>query len=239
MHILYFHQYFTTPSGSFGIRSYEMAQAAISRGHKVTIVCGGDLRSGLDLPEIKPGLRHGEVDGIEIYQFTLPYPNQLSLFQRALIFLKYAIRSSQLALRLDYDLLFATSTPLTAGIPGIAMKLARKRKKFIFEVRDLWPELPKAMGVVKNPLLLWGMSLLEWASYRAADGCIGLAPGIVKGIQNRSRENLRIAMISNGCDLNLFKPKSREGLALPGIGLNEFVAIFTGAHGMANGLESV
>lgn len=44
---------------------------------------------------------------------------------------------------------FATSTPLTAGIPGIVMKLFRK-KKFVFEVRDLWPELPKALGM-RNP----------------------------------------------------------------------------------------
>ncbi|MDB4492496.1 glycosyltransferase family 4 protein [Akkermansiaceae bacterium] len=239
LHILYFHQYFTIPSGSGGIRSYEMAQIAISRGHKVTIVCGGDVRSGLDLPEIKPGLRRGEVDGINIYQFTLPYSNQLNLFQRALVFLKYAARSSWLALRLDYDLLFATSTPLTAGIPGIAMKLTGKKKKFVFEVRDLWPELPRAMRVVKNPLLLWGMSILEWASYRAADGCIGLAPGIVAGIQKRCRKSLPVIIVPNGCDLEIFKPRNREPLDLPGIGSKDFVAVFTGAHGVANGLDAV
>jgi len=239
VHILYFHQYFTTPSGAGGIRSYEMAQVAISRGHEVTIVCGGDIRSGLDLPEIKPGLRRGDVDGIDVYQFDLPYSNQLNLFQRTLVFLKYAARSSWIALRLDYDLLFATSTPLTAGIPGIAMKLARKRKKFVFEVRDLWPELPKAMGVVKNPLLLWGMSLLEWASYRAADGCIGLAPGIVEGIKKRCRKTLPVITVPNGCDLEIFKPRNREPLDLPGIDSEDFVAVFTGAHGVANGLDAV
>ncbi|UGQ26243.1 hypothetical protein LRO55_18305 [Acinetobacter calcoaceticus] len=49
---------------------------------------------------------------------------------------------------------FATTTPLTAGIPGIFAKWLR-RKPFVFEVRDLWPELPKAMGVIKNPIVLW------------------------------------------------------------------------------------
>jgi glycosyltransferase involved in cell wall biosynthesis len=239
MQILYFHQYFTTPSGSGGIRSYEMARYAISRGHQVTMVCGGDVRSGLDLPEIEPGLRRGYVDGIDVYQFILPYSNQLSLVQRAGVFFKYAILSARLALRLDYDLLFATSTPLTAGIPGIVMKLARRHKKFVFEVRDLWPELPRAMGVVKNPLILWGMGLLEWASYRSADGCIGLAPGIIKGIRLRSRKDLPTAMVPNGCDLDLFVPGNSQSLAFPGTGSGDFVAAFTGAHGLANGLNAL
>lgn len=216
-----------------------MARSAVSRGHQVTMVCGGDVRSGLDLPEVKPGLRRGNLEGIEIFQFVLPYSNQLSLTQRAQVFLKYAMRSVGLAMRLDYDVLFATSTPLTAGIPGIVMKLIRRRKKFVFEVRDLWPELPKAMGVVTNPLILWGMSVLEWASYRSADGCIGLAPGIVDGIRRRARKDLPTAMAPNGCDLELFAPGKRENLNLPGINPGDFVAVFSGAHGIANGLDAV
>lgn len=239
MHILYLHQHFTTPSGSGGTRSYEMARKAITRGHRVTMICGGNLRSGLDLPEIRPGLRRGDVDGIEVYQFLLPYSNHLSLLKRSSIFLKYAIRSSLLALQLEYDLLFATSTPLTAGIPGIAMKLAWRRKKFIFEARDLWPELPKAMGVVKNPLVLWGMGILEWSIYRTSDGCVGLAPGIVKGIQNRASEDLPVVMVPNGCDLGLFKPKSGHALMISGINPGDFVALFAGAHGIANGLDAI
>jgi glycosyltransferase involved in cell wall biosynthesis len=159
--------------------------------------------------------------------------------QRVGVFLKYAKRSVQLAMRLDYDVLFATSTPLTAGIPGIVMKIARRRKKFVFEVRDLWPELPKAMGVVTNPLVLWGMRVLEWASYRSADGCIGLAPGIVEGIRRRARNDLPTVMVPNGCDLELFVPGKRENLDLPGIEPDDFVAAFSGAHGIANGLEAV
>jgi len=240
MRILYFHQHFTIPSGSGGTRSYEMARHAVARGHQVTMVCGGNVRSGLDLPEISSGLRRGEIDGIEVYQFMLPYSNQMSLVRRAGVFLKFALHSTRLALRLDYDLLFATSTPLTAGIPGIAMKLFRwKKKKFVFEVRDLWPELPKAMGVVRNPLVLWGMSVLEWASYRAADGCVGLAPGIVEGIRRRARKSLPTAMVPNGCDVGLFAPGRREDLELPGVEPDDFVAVFTGAHGTANGLDAV
>ena len=73
-----------------------------------------------------------------------------------------------------------TSTPLTAALPGIAMKFCGRRKPFVFEVRDLWPELPRALGM-KNPAMLTGMSALEWLAYHCADACVGLSPGIVEG----------------------------------------------------------
>lgn len=239
MKVLYFHQYFNTPQGTGGTRSYEMARQLLRRGHQVVVVCATDEHCDLNLPETSPGLMHGLVDGIEVYQIPLGYSNRLSLPRRARLFFRFALRSAKLALKLDYDLLFATSTPLTAGIPGIVMKLLRRRKPFIFEVRDLWPELPKAMGVVKNPLVLGGMSLLEWSSYRAADGCIGLSPGIVEGIRKRSRPSLPVEMVPNGCDLDLFRPGQRERLDVPGAGSADFVAAFTGAHGLANGLDAV
>lgn len=239
MRVLYFHQHFGTPQGSTGTRSYEFARALVERGHQVTMVCGAYALSGVDLP-FDEGRRwsRGLVDGIDVIALPLPYSNRDSLVRRAGLFLKFAWRSAWLALREDYDLLFATSTPLTAGIPGIVMKLCGRRKPFVFEVRDLWPELPRALGM-KNPFALWGMSALEWLSYRASDACVGLSPGIVEGIKKRSRREHPVAMIPNGCDLELFRPGRREELQLDRVGEGDFVAAFTGAHGIANGLDAV
>jgi glycosyltransferase involved in cell wall biosynthesis len=239
MHVLYFHQYFNTPSTAGGTRSYEMARQLIARGHKVTMVCARQGKGGLDLPgNPEDPVRKGEIDGIRVIQFNLEYSNYMSLTQRAWMFLRFALRSVGLALRMDYDLAFATSTPLTAGIPGIFARFFRG-KPFVFEVRDLWPELPRAMGVVTNPIVLAGMSALEWMSYRAASACIALAPGIKEGIARRSPTGRTIAVIPNGCDLELFRPGRREDLDLPGVRQTDCVAVFTGAHGIANGLDAV
>lgn len=236
MRILYFHQHFTIPTQAGGTRSYELAKRLIERGHSVCMVCGETAK--LNLPESKTkNVYRGTVDGIDVIQIALPYSNKDSIAKRASTFIKFAWKGIQIALREEYDLLFATSTPLTAGIPGIVMKLFRK-KKFVFEVRDLWPELPKALGM-KNPFLLWGMSVLEWLSYHSADACIGLSPGICEGIKKRSQKNKRIAMIPNGCDLDIFKPTSEKNISLEGILPTNKVAIFTGAHGIANGLDSI
>ena len=238
MKILYFHQHFSTPKGSAGIRSYAMAQSLIRNGHQVTMVCGsfGAGQTGLSQP-FEKGMRRGDVDGIEVIEFELPYSNSLSFLQRILIFLSFAFKSIKVALFEKYDVLFATTTPLTAGIPGIFAKWFR-RKPFVFEVRDLWPELPKAMGVIKNPVVLWLMSVLEWTSYHSADRLVGLSPGIVEGIVKRGINPEKVASIPNGCDLDIFtqehqswRPETVKNIDL--------MAVFTGTHGLANGLDAV
>lgn len=236
MHILYFHQHFSTPDGSGGTRSYEMARAALARGHRVTMVCGSYAqgKTGLEGP-FRRGKRRGTIDGIEVIEFDLSYSNALGFLRRTWLFLKYALGAIRLALTERYDLAFATTTPLTAGIPGIFARWLR-RKPFVFEVRDLWPELPRAMGVIRNPVVLWAMSVLEWISYRSAHRCIALSPGIARGIARRGVAEARIAMIPNGCDLDLFggdKAARPEGIE-PG----NLLAIYSGTHGNANGLDA-
>lgn len=238
MRVLYFHQHFSTPKGSTGIRSYEMARRLITRGHQVTMVCGsyGGGQTGL-INSFENGRRRGTVDGIDIIEFDLMYSNADGLIKRALTFLKFAIRSIGLALTADYDLLFSTTTPLTAGIPGISARWLRG-KPFVFEVRDLWPELPRAMGVIKNRFVLGAMAVLEWTSYRSAHNVIGLSPGIVEGIMHCGVLRERIAMVPNGCDLGIFSTEV-EAWRPEQIGSTDLMAVFAGTHGMANGLDAV
>lgn len=238
MKVLYFHQHFSTPKGATGIRSYEMARRLIARGHQVTMVCGsyGGGETGLDSPFVG-GKRKGIVDGIEIIEFDLAYSNTDGLFVRALSFLKFALRSIVIALTERYDLVFATTTPLTAGIPGIFARWLRN-KPFVFEVRDLWPELPKAMGVIRNPLVLAALSFLEWASYRSAHRVIGLSPGIVDGIAHRGVARERITMVPNGCDLEIFNAPVEPWLPA-GVEDGQLMAVFAGTHGVANKLDAV
>lgn len=238
MRVLYYHQYFSTTEGATGTRSYEMAKYLVERGHNVVMVCGAsDVgKTGLSGAFVR-GKRTGRVEGIEVVQFELPYSNRDGLVKRSVTFLKFALKSVNFAFSSDYDVLFATSTPLTAGIPGIVSTTLRK-KPFVFEVRDLWPELPREMGVITNPVVLKALDLLEWCSYRTATRCIGLSPGIVEGIRRRSKKSLPVAMIPNGCDLDFFTPGSARNGRPEGVAKGDFLAVFCGAHGLANGLDA-
>ena len=241
MKVIYFHQYFGTPQGAGGTRSYEMARALVGAGHQVIMVCGSSDRSatGLDGP-FKRARRRGNVDGIDVIEFDLSYSNADGVLARSWKFVRFAMRSIGVALTERFDVAFATSTPLTAGIPGIAAKVLR-RKPFVFEVRDLWPELPRAMGM-RNPLLLGAMTALERASYGAADRVVALAPGIVEGIARTGKPRGEISLVPNGCDIELFGAATplHPHVQFPAqIAADDFVAIFAGAHGRANGLDAV
>jgi glycosyltransferase involved in cell wall biosynthesis len=210
-----------------------MARALVGRGHEVTVVCGSfgyGAQTGLS-SEFRHGKRTGLVEGIRVVEFALPYSNSSSFARRAWVFLVFALRSVVLACTQPCDVVFATSTPLTAAVPGIAARWLRGRR-FVFEVRDLWPELPKAMGVINNPLLLRSMRLLELIAYRSCDLGIALAPGIAEGIE-ASSPNLEVVTIPNGCDLELFAnvdPLSK---------FEKFTATYCGTHGNANGLSAL
>lgn len=239
MRVLYYHQHFSTPDGATGTRSYEMALRLVEHGHDVTMVCGscGAAKTGLK-GGFKRHKRQGLVDGIEVVELELPYSNRDGFVTRSFTFLRFALRGVVVALTKEHDLVFATSTPLTAGIPGIVSSIFR-RKPFVFEVRDLWPELPREMGVITNPFILKAMDLLEWVSYKTAKRCIGLSPGIVKGIQRRGIKESNVAMVPNGCDLHLFDTSKVKAVRPSGLNDDDFVALFSGAHGVANGLDAV
>ena len=238
MKVLYFHQHFSSPNGSAGIRSYAMSRCLVERGHEVTLICGSYL--GSDTGLVGPftnGQRRGIVDGINVIELKLAYANTDGFLKRARTFFKYALGGLKFVFTEKYDLVFATTTPLTAGIPGIVARWLRN-KPFIFEVRDLWPELPKAMGVITNPFVLGLMSVLEWVSYHSAHHVIALSPGIAKGIEKRGVASDKISLIPNGCDLDIFNADV-EAWRPNTISNTDLLVLFAGTHGIANGLDSV
>lgn len=202
------------------------------------MVCGSFTSGNTEIDQaFCNGMRKGVVDGINVIEFKLEYSNADSFLKRTKTFLSFSMKSVKIIFTESYDLIFATTTPLTAGIPGIFGRWF-KRKPFVFEVRDLWPELPREMKVITNPLVLMMMSILEWASYKSAHRLIGLSPGIVKGIQRLGIDPQKISLIPNGCDLNLFNLNDEEW-SPEGVADTDLMAIFTGAHGIANGLDAV
>ncbi|HPD30994.1 MAG TPA: glycosyltransferase family 4 protein [Phycisphaerae bacterium] len=237
MHVIYIHQHFSTRKGATGTRSYEMSRRLLAAGHRVTMICGayghGDL--GGDTAE---RLAEHDIDGIRVFRIAEPYSNQMSFMRRTMAFGRFARAAAQIACGLDGDLVFATSTPLTVGLPG--MKAGRRLGvPFVFEVRDLWPELPIALGVVRNPLTKAYLRRMERRIYRAAHRIIALAPGIKEGICRTGYSADQVAMIPNCADLDLFRPTD-EPLSDPRFGGPvDLKLVFTGAHGLANGLDAV
>ncbi len=237
MHVAYIHQHFSSRRGSWGTRSYEFSMRLIRAGHRVTLIKGMGSRTGVE-HNSDQRIMETDINGIRVVSVAEPYDNTMGFVRRWIAFTRFARTAGEIVCRSNADLVFATSTPLTVGIPG--MKSAKRLGvPFVFEVRDLWPELPIAMGIVRNPLVAWYLHRMERRIYQAATRIIALAPGIKEGICRTGYPEDRVALIPNASDLELFKP-SGEPLDDPRFGsADEFRLVFTGAHGLANGLESV
>ncbi|MBN2412661.1 glycosyltransferase family 4 protein [candidate division KSB1 bacterium] len=239
MHIVYIHQYFSTPLGGYGIRSYEWAKKLIAAGHKVTVITAANTIGRLDERlHYKKGRESVTIDGIDVKLIKAFYSNYMNLFQRAFAFFKFADNTYKKIIELKPDLIFATSTPLTVGLP--AKKAAKKLGvPFIFEVRDLWPELIFALGAMRNPLARKYLINMEHSIYRASKHIVALAPGIKDGITRTGYPGENVSVIPNCCDLDLFKPKPPNAPEPEYGNPGDVRFVFTGAHGTANGLDAV
>jgi len=236
MRILYLHQHHSGPGGSTATRSDALTRALAARGHAVTLACGRyeGAVSGLAGP-FNRGRRDGVVAGVRVVEFDIPCGNAMPLPARAGAFLRYAARAGALALRGGYDLVVASSTPLTVALPALAARAARGTP-FVFEIRDPWPELPRALGGVPRPVLA-AMDRLADAACRRAAAVVALSDGMAETARARGADPAQVHVVPNGCDLHLFGPHIapwRPEAAAPW----ECLAVYAGAHGRANGLDA-
>jgi len=130
------------------------------------------------------------------------------------------------------DLAFATSTPLTVGIIALWLKWTKKMP-YIFEVRDLWPEAPIQLKIIKSKLLIAVAKKLEKTIYKHAKSIIALSPGIKVGILN-SYQNAHVHTVPNMSDIDFFNDRKMVSNKSNGMVIGYF-----GAFGMANNMSFV
>lgn len=217
---------------SGGTRSYEISRRLVSLGHEVHMITSSrDLNDRFITKE----------KGVYVYWIPNFYSNKLSFMGRIFSFLKFSYLSTKLAFTIpSFDVIYATSTPLTIGIPSLILSYIRKRP-LIFEVRDLWPKVPIDLGILKNPILIALSRWLEKLVYKRSVHIVALAPGMKKEIVSTGIPKYKVSVISNGCNFDLiYKPKESS---IKHKIRNEYnwlgkrkLILYAGAIGKANGL---
>lgn len=237
MHILYLHQYFVPPDGNGGTRSLEFARRLVKTGHDVTLITSSAFfPKHYDITKSTTSLR---IDGIDIRVIQVPYSNHLSYSQRIKAFLAFAFKAMIETARVrNVDIIFATSTPLTIALPGILGTYLHK-KPMVFEVRDLWPAVPVAMGILKKPYMIWAAERLEKFAYNNSAHVITLSRGMADGVIKAGYPAEQITVIPNSCD-DLFSVPESDGKAFldrqPFLKGGPIVS-YTGTMGMVNGIH--
>jgi len=236
MKVLYLFQHFAPPNqpGITGV--YENAIRLIKNGHEVHIITSPE-----NLPEYQNLKVPLEVTIANIPCTIIPvaYSHHMGYRERIISYFHFAFYSSLVAIKRDVDVIVANSTPLTIAIPAIITHLW-KRKPMVLELGDLWPAVPFEMGIIKNPILKFGASVLEWLAYHNSAHIVALSEGIAEGVLARGYDASKVSVITNASDTHLFdvppatgKP-IRDRLSLKD---HDKLVVYTGTFGEVNGAE--
>ena len=238
MNIVYIHQHFSTARGATGTRSYDFARMLQARGHRVTVVCGVYGPSDIGGVPRRGLVTRTEMDGLDVRIVNIRYEDKQTFAGQILAFLGFMALSTLEVLRLrGTDVVFATSTPLTVGLTGLAARYL-KRAAFVFEVRDIWPESAVQMGSLRNPVLICVAEMAERTFYLAADRIVVVAHRMA----DRVREKLgtragKVRVIPLGTDVAMFAGAEPDVAWRREHGLEgKYVAVYAGAHGRRHGL---
>ena len=238
MHILLLRQHFAPPSAAGSGRPYEMATRWIKAGHRVTLIT-----STAKFPaetELNQKVNHFDIDGIQVVAVDVKYHNSYGFLRRIWSFMSFAKQCVNAAKQVkDVDVVLASSTPLTVALP--AVKIAKRFGcPMVFEVRDLWPEMPIAVGALRSPLLKYVARKLEQYAYRNSDRIIALSPGMASGIVALGYPERRITVVPNSSDVERFRHESVSAAhflqRFPMLEGRPFV-LYAGTLGKLNGVE--
>ena len=233
MNILYIHQYFVTPDAPGLTSPYWKAQKLIKSGHQVTVLRWSS--------EIMVNRERGEYEGIKLITLKTKYNNAMGVTKRFRAFIKFMLQSSWFCLKeKPFDLLIASSTPLTVGFPALVLKKTKK-VPYVFEVMDLWPEVPIQMGGLKNKYVIRVARWFEKKIYDNASHIIAASPGMKRGVIKSGIEEEQVSTIPNMSKIDIFWSR-KPNLTIAeeeGISISKFNIIYFGALGRANAIDYI
>jgi glycosyltransferase involved in cell wall biosynthesis len=242
LRILYLSQYFPPEMGAPAARVYELSREWVRLGHDVTVLTGfPNHPTGVIPPEYRGELvRRESMDGIHVVRTPIYAAPNRWVVRRSLNYASYAVSAGTVGVALTGrpDVVIATSPQFLTGVAGLWLS-AVKRVPFVFEVRDLWPRSIVEVGAVKaeSPAIRV-LERLEHELYRRSDHIVAVTESFVDEIAAHGIPRSKISVVTNGVDLELFRPRPRDA-ARDALGLprDRFLATYAGTHGMAHGLD--
>lgn len=247
-HILYITQYYFTGEDIGSQRSHRNIQYLLEQGYKVSLITTYVNMLTTKVPE-KYKKHEGKRISIEKVSdnFTIYFVNSLTNFQktfwsRAKSYLSFSNNVLLAGLKVkNVDLVIASGPPSFACIAGYTLSFLN-RSKFVYEVRDLWPEALFIGKTNTNPFihkLLFGID--KFLAHQS-DIVIALNKHIKERMLLRGVKDEKVKVNTNGADLDIY-PKDNSFYNFPNSIVREneeeFILTYAGNLGISHGIESI
>jgi len=232
------HQVFATLEEAGGTRHYEFARYLAQKGHRVTVVAS-DVNY-YSQEKLLYSQKKDEKSGINILRARTYRKLHSGFFGRLLSYISFMIGSLQRSLKVkNIDIILGTSPPIFQAMVACLVALIR-RKVFVLEVRDLWPDFLVEIGVIKNKILICFGRMVERYIYKKARVIIVNSPGYINHIKSKGIFDKKIRLIPNSVDSSMFEPNEKGISFREELGITDkFLVLYAGAVGKANDIETL
>jgi glycosyltransferase involved in cell wall biosynthesis len=240
MHILFLSDNFVPEANAPATRTFEHARRWRELGHRVTVVTGvPNFPTGKAQPPYRNKLFQREtIEGIEVRRVWTFLAANKGVVKRSLDFLSFAFSGFFGGLRVPADVIVATSPQLLTGLAGKWLARAKK-KPWVFEVRDLWPDSIIAVGAMRENLEIRLLRRIERCLYRSADRIVTVSNALCARLAAGGVPEGKLAVVTNGVNPMRFSPRAKDPALAKSLGLEgKFVAAYVGSLGAAHALDT-
>ncbi|GAA0881355.1 glycosyltransferase family 4 protein [Algoriphagus jejuensis] len=241
MRILFITDNFPPEGNAPANRTYEHCLEWVKSGHEVTVItCAPNFPKG----EVFDGYSNSwkteeNIGGIRVIRVMSYITSNEGTFRRILDYISFGLTSFIHGLFIKTDIIIGTSPQFFTATSAWQLSFF-KRKKWIMEVRDLWPESIVAVGAMQNRSVIGFLEWIEMKMYRSADRIVVVTDAFKTKISARGINSEKIIVHKNGVDLSKYFPGTKPQYLVDSLGLQgKFILAYIGTHGMAHGLDFV
>lgn len=241
MKILFITDNFPPEVNAPATRTIEHCKEWIKEGADVTILtCVPNFPHGKIYDGYKNKLYQTEmIEGIKVIRvWSYVTPNR-GFVKRVLDYASFAFVSFWAGLFQKFDIIVATSPQFFTTWTGWGLSKI-KRKPWVFELRDIWPESIKTVGAMKDSIVFNLLEKIELALYRDCDKVIAVTDAFKTNLISRGINAGKIEIVTNGSNMELFSPREKDMQLLKELQLEDkFIIGYLGTHGMAHSLDFI
>lgn len=242
MQILFLSDNFPPEVNAPASRTYEHCRAWAAAGHKVTVItCAPNFPTGKVFAGYRNKLwQRSDMDGIDIIRVWSFVTANEGFAKRILDYVSFMVSAFIAGLFVRRPDIIVGTSPQFFTVVATYLLGAVKRRPWVFELRDIWPESIKAVGAMKDSFAIRFLERLEIHLYRNADRIVAVTQSFRKTLIARGIAADKIEVVTNGVDLSFYSPRQKDQeLCLQHNLSGQFVVGYLGTHGMAHALETL
>ena len=242
MRILFLTDNFPPETNAPATRTFEHTRRWVRAGAKVTVITTApNFPAGKIFPGYRNRLFQREwIDGVETIRVWTYITANEGFARRTLDYMSFMVMGFLAGLFLPRSNVIVSTSPQFFTACAAYVLSIFKRRPFVFELRDLWPDSIIAVGAMRESAAIRALKRLEYFLYRKAARIISVTNSFKTVLCGNGVPADKIAVVRNGADLKGFTPGPKPDDLVKRHGLEgKFVAAYIGTIGMAHGLGTI